>query len=136
MSDGAWLFTHPGNTENLATIVLGSETSQSVQNTSCLKRGVGMVKPFGLVSRADVRARSAWRDRVGPKAKCVANAAVSSSAISGWDAGELTTSDALDHHPIHNRALELKHAIRSLATPEYLKLSYEYKPHRPLQESP
>ena len=87
---------------NFATIALGTDTSQSVQNPAARTLTVGMVGTFGMVSRAGVMPRSAWHDRVGPMAKSVADVAVTFSVISGWDAEDLTTSEALGHHPIQD----------------------------------
>lgn len=84
---------------NFATIALGTDTSQSVQNPAARTSTVGIVGTFGMVSRAGVMPRSSWHDRVGPMAKSVADVATTFSVIAGWDAEDLTTSEALGHHP-------------------------------------
>jgi amidase len=90
-----------------ATVSLGTDTSQSVQNPAARTATVGVVGSFGMVSRAGVMPRSAWHDRVGPITKTVADAATVFSIIAGWDAEDLTTSSAFGHHPLVDLASTL-----------------------------
>lgn len=73
-----------------AAAAIGTETSGSILSPACQNALVGIKPTVGLVSRSGVIPVSNTQDTIGPIAKCVSDAAIILSAISGTD--ELDTA--------------------------------------------
>jgi amidase len=93
---------------NFSTFAIGTDTSVSVQSPSANNSVTGMVGTYGTVSRAGIVPRGATQDRPGPMARSVADVARVFSVISGWDAEDLTTFNAIGHFPQEDLSTLLK----------------------------
>lgn len=96
-------FTSNGSGAAIAAIfsslAIGTDNSASVQHPSANCSIVGMVATQGMVSRAGVIPNGATQDRPGPMARSVYDVAAMMSVISGWDAEDLFTLNAMGHFP-------------------------------------
>jgi amidase len=79
-------------------IGLGTETGSSIRNPSTKNNLVGVAPTLGLVSRHGVVPSSILLDRTGPMARNVTDAAIMLHTLSGMDAGDLMTVQAIGHY--------------------------------------
>ncbi len=76
-----------------AMIALGTDTGGSIRQPAALCGVVGMKPTYGRVSRYGLIAFASSLDQVGPFARCVDDAAITLSNMSGLDPLDATSSD-------------------------------------------
>jgi amidase len=89
-------------------IGLGTETGSSIRNPSTKNNLVGIAPTLGLVSRHGVVPSSILLDRTGPMARNVTDAAIMLHTLSGMDAGDLMTMQAIGHYEVDGYTPYLK----------------------------
>jgi aspartyl-tRNA(Asn)/glutamyl-tRNA(Gln) amidotransferase subunit A len=77
----------------LACAAIGTDTAGSIREPAALCGCVGIKPTYGRVSSRGVIPLSTSLDHVGPLAACVRDAAIILQAISGYDAGDITSVD-------------------------------------------
>lgn len=97
-------------TAGFATVGIATETGASIRSPASNSSVVGIAPTTGLTSRAGVVPSSFTLDRVGVHAKTVTDAATLLTAMRGFDANDLFTSESLGHLTVEPYETHLERA--------------------------
>jgi aspartyl-tRNA(Asn)/glutamyl-tRNA(Gln) amidotransferase subunit A len=84
---------------SMAVLGLAEETGGSIQNPASAQGLVGIKPTFALVPNAGVMPLAAYRDVVGPIARCVRDAALTLDVLAGYTAEDPKTIAGVGHRP-------------------------------------